>query len=423
MTALRQREGYLLRLINVGLRGFTLLSKFLLIFVLAKYLEPRDLGLYGLVVATVAYAMYPLGFDFYTYSTRELLKRERSEWGKLLKSQAFLHFTLYSVFLPLLALVFYFELLPWDIIFWFYAILVLEHLNQELMRLLIALSEQLTATTALFIRQGSWAVALAFWMYADADARNIESILLSWFSGGLFALLLSLYKIKAMGVGGWSSSIDVKWIKRGVFVAVPLFFSSLALNGVFTIDRYWFESLVGLEILGAYVLFMGMAAALISFMDAGIFSFKYPAMISSFNKGLCDSFRKNTESMLIQVIVFLAIYILVVSSLLGLVLELIGKELYLENVDIFYWLVLVMGIQAVSNVPHYALYAQGKDSPIIASHLVSLFLFIPIVIFLSAFSKYHAVPAALCVIQSIILVWKAACYYKYIPKEYRIYKF
>jgi len=423
MTALQQREGYLLRLINVGLRGFTLLSKFFLIFILAKYLEPSDLGFYGLIVATVAYAMYPLGFDFYTYSTRELLKRERNEWGKLLKSQVFLHFALYSIFLPLLALVFYFELLPWDIVFWFYAILILEHLNQELMRLLIALSEQLTATIALFIRQGSWSIALAFWMYADADARNLESILLSWFSGGSIALLISLYKVKSMDAGGWSARVNVKWIKRGILIAVPLFLSTLALRGVFTIDRYWFESLAGLEVLGAYVLFMGIAAALISFMDAGIFSFKYPAMISSFNNNLSDQFRKNTESMMTQVMAFLAIYIVVAFSLIGLVLEVVGKDLYIENIDIFYWLVLVMAIQAVSNIPHYALYAQGKDSPIIASHLVSLFLFIPVVIFLSTFSSYHAVPAALCVIQSIIMVWKVACYYKYIPREYRIYNF
>lgn len=76
------------RLINIALRGMTLGSKFLLIFFLARFLEPAELGLYGLLVATIGYALYLLGLDFYTYSTREILKRERNEWGGLLKNQA-----------------------------------------------------------------------------------------------------------------------------------------------------------------------------------------------------------------------------------------------------------------------------------------------------------------------------------------------
>ena len=54
----------LARLFNMALRGLTLASKFLLIFFLARFLEPAELGLYGLVVATIGYALYLLGLDF-----------------------------------------------------------------------------------------------------------------------------------------------------------------------------------------------------------------------------------------------------------------------------------------------------------------------------------------------------------------------
>lgn len=74
-----------MRLINVGLRGMTLVSKFLLIFFLAVFLEPQELGLYGLIIATIGYSLYPLGSDFYAFTTRELLKRDRKEWGGLIK--------------------------------------------------------------------------------------------------------------------------------------------------------------------------------------------------------------------------------------------------------------------------------------------------------------------------------------------------
>lgn len=61
----RERE-VLERLLNLVLRGTTLVSKFALLFVLAKFLEPLEVGLYGLFSATIFYCLMALGFDFYT---------------------------------------------------------------------------------------------------------------------------------------------------------------------------------------------------------------------------------------------------------------------------------------------------------------------------------------------------------------------
>ena len=74
-------NGKVLRVLNVFLRGMTLVSKFSLIFVLAKYLDAAELGLYGLVVATVTYSLYLVGLDFYSYSNREIIKSSASDWG------------------------------------------------------------------------------------------------------------------------------------------------------------------------------------------------------------------------------------------------------------------------------------------------------------------------------------------------------
>src|SRR5690554_889302 len=96
-------------IINVCIRGGTLVSKFLLILVLARFLTPAELGLYGLIIATIAYGIYPLGFEFYTYSTREIIGLEESQRGVLLKSQLALHVKLYLFFLPLFLFLFFFE--------------------------------------------------------------------------------------------------------------------------------------------------------------------------------------------------------------------------------------------------------------------------------------------------------------------------
>ena len=103
------------RALNITLRGVTLGCRFLLIFFLARFLEPAQLGLYGLLTATIGYSLYLLGFDFYTFTTREILKRERHEWGGLLKDQGALSLVLYVIFIPLLSLIFVKGLLPWSL--------------------------------------------------------------------------------------------------------------------------------------------------------------------------------------------------------------------------------------------------------------------------------------------------------------------
>jgi hypothetical protein len=64
MTSSVFKSDVFIRLINISLRGMTLVSKFLLIFFLAGFLEPKELGLYGLLAATIGYSMYLLGFEF-----------------------------------------------------------------------------------------------------------------------------------------------------------------------------------------------------------------------------------------------------------------------------------------------------------------------------------------------------------------------
>ena len=97
---------------SLVLRAVTLASKFLLIVALAKYLEPSELGIFGLIGVTVALTIYIAGFEFYAYNTRELLKRDDNEKPKLIKDQLVFHLFSYLFVFPLLLLVFVYEWLP-----------------------------------------------------------------------------------------------------------------------------------------------------------------------------------------------------------------------------------------------------------------------------------------------------------------------
>lgn len=410
---------YLTRLINLALRGMTLVSKFLLIFILARYLEPSELGLYGLLIATISYALYLLGFDFYAFTTREILKLEPGERGGLLKSQVALTLVLYVIFLPLLCLIFALELLPWYLAGWFFVLLIVEHIAQELGRLLVAISEPLLASWIMFLRGGLWAIFITGLMFFQAETRTLHYVLAAWSLGGISSVVLGLYRIKQLRMGGWHKHIDWLWIIKGLKVAIPLLVATLALRGLFTFDRYFFEALQGLEILAAYVLFIGVCNALMSFLDAGVFVFLYPQMISAYNRQENDAFKKCMRALLLQTIAVTLVVSLISFLVLPYLLEWIGKSVYLEQVSLFPWLLLSTGIYALGMIPHYGLYAQGYDRPIIFSHIAGLFIFLIAAWLMSLYSQQIAVPVGLCVAFTFILFWKSLAFFKLTPAQYR----
>lgn len=400
----------IIQLANIGLRGLTLVSKFLLIFFLARFIEPAELGLYGLLAATVGYALYLLGFDFYTFSTRELLRRERSEWGGLLKDQGALSLVLYAIFLPLLGLVFVGGLLPWSVAGWFFALLVLEHLTQELGRLLIAISEQITASLVLFLRSGIWAVGVTGLMFLEPDARHLDVVLAAWVAGDLLALGFAVHRLWRLDIAGWHKKIDWGWIGTGLKVAIPFLGATLAIRAVFTLDRYWFEALAGLDVLGAYVLFMGISNALMSFLDAGVFSFIYPGLVGAWQRQETVAFRRGLRKLLLQTTMLSGLFALLAFLLIAPLLAWLDKPLYLEQRELFPWILLSTLLYALSMIPHYALYAQGRDRPIIHSHVASLPIFALSTWGYSCFWPLEAVPFGLCTAFASIFLWKSLAF-------------
>src|SRR5690606_32976023 len=93
-----------------------------------------------------------------------------------------------------------------------------------------------------------------------------------------------------MSGGQTFHAIDWRWIAKGLGVALPLMLASLAVRGIFTIDRFWVEAIGGASTLGAYVLFVGVATAVLSFVDAGIVDFAYPRVIRSARSGANTNF-------------------------------------------------------------------------------------------------------------------------------------
>lgn len=403
--------------INLLLRSLTLLSKFLLVIFLAKYLEPSEVGLYGLISVTLSFALYFVGFEFYTYTTREIInKQELCGW--FIKNHIVFLFFVYLLFMPMLLFIFIKGLLPWWTALWFFLLLILEHISQEANRVLIATSRQLAASIVLFLRSGLWAWIVIGLMFYNPDVRALETVLYYWVIGGATAIFLSGWYLINQNIKGWSKPVNWNWIRDGIYTALPFLLSALSLRAILTVDRYWVELLLGLDVLGVYVLFIGLATALISFLDAGVFVYIYPTLIFAYGKGDTDLFRKVMKRLCVNSLWIIIIFIISAYWALPYIVSFINKAVYTEYQWMFPWILLSIVLWAIGMIPQFALYAQGKDKHVIYSYIFGLIVFVVSAYIISKFVKDYAVLGGLCLSFGLMFVWKVLIYYMHTPKEY-----
>lgn len=397
--------------INISLHGVTLGTRFLFIFLLAKYLDPASVGYYGLFTAAVSYSLYCVGLDFYTYVTREIIKTPVEQRGQLLKSQAALSAVLYLLLWPAALIFLYQSNWPEHLVWWFFPILFLEHFNQEMSRFLVAMSEQIIASVLLFVRQGSWAMVVVVLMAWNTASRHLDAVLALWALAGVAAAGIGIWKVRQLRMGGWSAAVHWGWIKTGIRVSLALLLATLALRGMQTIDRFWLEALGGIEAVGAYVVLLGVAGTLMAFLDAGIFAFAYPVLIKMFHQKNNAAAKSKVRQMLVQTLFFSSVFSLVSWLALPYLLSWIGNPIYQKAQHWYPWLLLAMAFNVLSMVPHYALYASGQDRPIICSHIGGLAVFVLTVWALSDTRGALAVPLGLNVAFAFILLWKSFAYW------------
>lgn len=407
------------RVLNVSLRFGTLVIRFLFVFFLAKYLDAASVGYYGLFTAIIGFALYFAGMDFYIYVSREILRTSDGQRGRMLKGQAALSGLLYLALLPFAAVFLSQADWPAHLVWWFFPILVLEHFNQEVSRLLIVLSKQVTASLILFIRQGSWAIAVVALMSWNADSRNLDVVMALWTCAGIAAAALGSWKLTRLQLGGWREPIDWGWIRKGIAVSAVFLVATLAVRGVQTVDRFWLKDLVDIEMVAAYVLFLGVAGSLMVFLDAAVFFFTYPALISHNHKNENDLARTKVRQMFFQTVAFSAAFAIVSWILLPYLLNWVGNPVYQNALGLYPWVLAATTLNAISMVPHYALYARGRDRPIIWSHIAALPAFALSTWAISQIDPVLAVPASLVTAFGLILAWKTLAYWKIISSEDR----
>lgn len=242
------------------------------------------------------------------------------------------------------------------------------------------------------------------------SARELVWVFAAWSIGAGAACLLGVLRVLRLDKGVLSVPIDWRWIASGVKIAFPLLIASLAIRGLFTFDRYWVESVAGYEVLGAYVLYIGIATSIISIIDAGVVVYLYPQVVAAAKANDGGAFVGNMKKLFVNIVVVTAVLVGGALLINRPVLSWIGKDVYMEHLYLLKWLLLAVTIYALSIVPHVGLYARHQDKTILYSQLFGLAVFFCGVLLGASQYGVAAVPWSLCISFASILIWKSIAY-------------
>lgn len=353
---------FILGITSMALRGVVLISKFILMVVLAAYLSTEELGVFALSMVTITLALYFVGMDFYLFSAREILSRPEQAHTRMIRDQFVFHLVVYLGGLPLLALVFIAGVIPWVYAPWIFVLLVLEHFSQELYRLLITLSRPIQASLVLFFRGGAWVYAVLALFLALEQARDLSLLFAGWVAGVACSIGLAAFFLRKMDwKAAFGSSVDWRWIRSGLKSSTVFLAATLALQTVLFADRYFVEAYLGQAAVGVYALFASFASVIQTFVVTGVISILYPKIVSAFQAGEYEEYRRLMRKMAIGAAVACSVLVALAAMMIDPILTVIGKPVFKESVGVFWFMLAASVVLVLSWLPHYALYVRKKD--------------------------------------------------------------
>lgn len=387
---------------NVFIRGLTLISKFVLLFYIAKNFSADEVGVYGLVVVSINSAIYILGLDFYIFNSREILRSTKKvEQAYKIHDQLILHLASYICFLPAISVLFFMNILPVQYIVWFYLILVLEHLAQEAGRLLVTLSCPLMSNIIQFLRSGLWVYFLIGLLTLVPSLRNLHILWGTWVVGNILSLVVFSLYIKREKINFCiNRDVDWKWVILGIKQSSFYFLGTIALQVTQYIDRFLIKYYHGDAMVGAYTFYCNTANIIQVFVYTGIIVLIQPKLIQAYQNKQMGQYTKLLKKLGFGVLYGSSGISLIMAILIFPLLDIVEKKIYSEYVFV-YWIILTsILVGTIGQIPHYDLYAKGRDKEIFLCTVFAMI--ISIILTLLFIPHYGIYGAAGCSIVTMI---------------------
>ncbi len=366
---------------SIMLRALLLLGKFAFIVALARYTNPATVGLYALLVTIVTIAIYVIGLELHTFTTREIVSDDDDGRGAEHIQSHLL--TVGGAFLVALPVIygfgiflgitgkFNFALLS--------AILLCESVGQELGRYLMVMMRPVASNLLQFIRGAAWMPVPLIALLTTAPAHTIDTILLSWLAGAGAACAFGFWTIRAYLVR--PQRYRLAWLGQAFLSARHYFVVALLTQVQYYSDRFIVQRSMGESSVGVYSFYQSFANTMMTFVQTGVIAVLLPRLLRAAKQQDRTIERETLTSMLVWSMTLALAISGVLAGGMPFLLDQVQKAAYAGALPAFYVLLVGNLLLIAGIVVHFGLYARRRDADLMRVSLAVIPLSLLINIF------------------------------------------
>jgi len=386
----------------MGMRGTSLVVKFIFTLFVARFMGFDVLGSYGLVASSSIIASLFFGLTLIHTISRNAVTQSREEICQNLRYYGLYIMIVYLILFAVSYLIghFFSETLLFSLIL---SVILLEHINGDFYRLFLNLSKPFIANLLHFFRTATWMIIYMLLASFVEEIRTLNWLMVFWIIGNLISISVTFYMMR-----GWpwtDLKLDtplIQWVKIEFSFA-----RNQHITGVLTsLSQYWGHFLIsiflGLELTGVYVFFMQVHSALMNLVCTGVLQIARPKLVRAFKKKSNEYmnifFKCLRDTSLVTSLMALAAW-----PMIYITIQYLNKPLAIEWFPVFSYVLVLFMTKMVYETLNLIFYSQYRDDLILKISVVFIVLSLILnTLAVMLFSLWGAVMSQIMVMAVII---------------------
>jgi hypothetical protein len=349
---------------------------------------------------------YLYGLDLQNFTMRELSTSDLAQARHRIRDQFALLLVVYVVGSAVVAVLLRQFGLDAQLVALVVALAVVQHIGMELYRILTRLGRPVGGAIVLLVRDAAW-VPLCFASKLVSGELSLNALLICWLAGSVAAVVYGASSLVRWLPPSPARRIDTAWLAAGVRTGLRMLPGTLAVVALFSVDKMILAALVTADQLGAYALFALGCASVQGLFETAILTSYWPPLLQAVQDG-DEAAGREAQRRLTRVCLLGAIGGgSVMAGGLTVLAWLLPHPAYWANLHLLYYIVAAYVFLALTNIPHYRLYAARRDGLIVTADLVAFATFLVLAGVIMTFDRSLAVPLALALACACLLTIKS----------------
>ncbi|UPJ66905.1 polysaccharide biosynthesis protein [Bradyrhizobium sp. 191] len=396
----------LVDLMVMAMRASVMGCKFGLALFIARYLDLSSLGLYGLAAGAIAAVpiVVNLGMnhllmrDAVTAATSEMIDSMRHYWG-------FVAFA-YAVLLTITTL---FTVLVGTSPLWILvvAVIMFEHVGNDIFYLLSSLQHHVWANAIGFIRGAAWIliyIPLAIW---DPSFRSLSHLFGFWLVGGVASVGLFVALSRSWPwLASFSRPFRLGVITDAIQKSFLMLLSDLGFITSQYIDRYLITLFLGLKVAGIYFLFWTVGNSATTFLALVLQQKQRPSLISAYRTSGPSAHRLLAWRFLQTTALATAALSTVIGFTFQLLLPWVAQPGLVTQWSAFWLIVAGLAMRYMADFGALGLFTAHLDRLTTVTNLASVGILVVAQLMLLPLAGLHGAGAAILLTSLIIALWR-----------------